>query len=185
MGGVVENDDRPHPQELLKRKKKPVVVAEPIQGGYIPDGKVDNEDGFEILEILSHKTKTKDGRKQTQYLVKCKGDWEESWVSAITSKGAPELMQEYQKKAADGFMSADILENVLLKVFNGRLELVTIAEKQVPENNEFKDLFDPKTQVRIPDPVGKKQLETYPYKRTLYISKFERENGKSRMENLR
>ena len=165
-------------KKLLKRKKKSVVVAEPIQG-YIPDGKVDNEDGFEILQNLSHKTKSKNDTKQTQYLVKCKGDWEESWVSVITRRGAPELMQEYQKKAADGIVSADILENVLLKVFNGRLEFVTNADNQVPENNEFKDLFDPKTQVRIPDPVGKKQLETYPYRGHFILASLN-----EKMENL-
>ena len=89
-------------------------------------------------------------------------------------------MQEYQKKAADGIVSADILENVLLKVFNGRLEFVTNADNQVPENNEFKDLFDPKTQVRIPDPVGKKQLETYPYRGHFILASL-----KEKMENLR
>jgi hypothetical protein len=61
----------------------------------------------------------------------------------------------------------------------GRIELMTNAESEIPENNEFKDLFDPKTQTRIQDPVGEKELENHPYREFFMMAKM-----RERMENL-
>ena len=171
-GGVVEDTYRPPPLPIEKK----IVVTEP-EVEYIPDGKVDRQNGYEIVEILRHQTRKKNGRNHTKYLVKWKGDWEDSWITARACRGAPELMQEYERKA--GIASSNILENVLLRVFNGRLELITNAENQVPENNEFKDLFDPKTQARIADPVVRKQLENHPYRENFILASL-----KEKMENL-
>ena len=48
---------------------------------------------------------------------------------------------------------------------------MTNAESEIPENNEFKDLFDPKTQTRIQDPVGEKELENHPYREFFMMAK--------------
>ena len=69
--------------------------------------------------------------------------------------------------------------NAVLRVRQGSLELVTKKEAELPEENPFKFLFDPKTQERIPDPKNEKEMENHPYKEHFIAAKI-----KEKMENL-
>ena len=141
----------PPPREPIESKQPKVPIQE-----YIPDGKIGDKDGFEIEEILDQRTRKKNNRKQKIYLVRWKGNWPTEWIPA-RSMSAKDLIAKYEKKIGMNLVTKTrIFMNVQLRCNAGSIELITNAESKVPELNPFKDLFNPLTQTKIPDPVGKK-----------------------------
>ena len=109
------------------------------------------------------------------------GDWPEEWVLA-RNISAKRLIDEFrQRKKMQNFqlVKPSIFMNAVLRVRQGSLELVTKKEAELPEENPFKFLFDPKTQERIPDPKNEKEMENHPYKEHFIAAKI-----KEKMENL-
>ena len=175
-GEESEDDCKPQPREPIEKKEPPIIITLPE---YIPDGKIGKKAGYEVMEILSHRIRKKKNRKTLQYLVKWKGDWKDEWISS-RALSARELIMAYEEKIGQKISAGDsVLQNVILRMCAGRLELITNAENQIPEHNEFKDLFNPKTQQKIPDPVGEKELEKHPYRDYFVMAKM-----REKLENL-
>ena len=176
-GGVEEEEQHSsNPREPIEKKTMPEPVKVPE---YIPDGLIGAKAGYEVVEILNHRTRRKNKRKRTEYLVRWKGDWPDEWISS-RALSARELIKAYEeKKGIDSTAEQKVLQNVVLRMCAGRIELMTNAENELPENNEFKDLFDPKTQTRVPDPVGEKELESHPYREQFMLAKM-----REKMENI-
>ena len=109
------------------------------------------------------------------------GDWPEECVLA-RNISAKRLIDEFrQRKKMQNFqlVKPSIFMNAVLRVRQGSLKLVTKKEAELPEENPFKFLFDPKTQERIPDPKNEKEMENHPYKEHFIAAKI-----KEKMENL-
>jgi hypothetical protein len=175
-GGEEEEDDSPQPREPIEKKEQPKPVPVPE---YVPDGVIGNQHGYEVVEILNHRSRKKNGRKQLQYLVKWKGDWPNEWISS-RALSAREQVKAYEENIGKSPTAEQtVLQNVVLRMYAGRLELIMNAGNEIPINNEFKELFDPKTQTRIPDPVGEKELENYPNREHFMLAKM-----REKMENI-
>jgi hypothetical protein len=122
--------------------------------GWIPGGKIGDEDAYEIEKIVAMRMNKKTKRRFKEYQIKWKGDWPLEWVPE-SSIQAPELVTDFlnRKKFIDkgnGFV---------VRVYHQEAKLTEGGTEYVQEEeftiNPYKKLFDPVgTDARPLDPKG-------------------------------
>ena len=156
-----DSDDEAEPEQPMEEEKSQQNAEEESSAnvdsqpeGWIPGGKIGDEDAYEIEKIVAMRMNKKTKRRFKEYQIKWKGDWPLEWVPE-SSIQAPELVADFlsRKKFIDkgnGFV---------VRVYHQEAKLTEGGTEYVQEEeftiNPYKKLFDPVgTDARPLDPKG-------------------------------
>ena len=160
---VKDNSSEKEPQEEIYHHDIENDVKEEIDEvsnviehpeGWIPGGKIGEEDAYDIEKIVSHRWNTRTRRKFREYQIKWEGDWPLDWVPESSIR-APELITDYWNSKKKHVTSNVQIMLLPAKVIEGGTEAVPKVEATL---NPFKKLFNPASEVRPTDPKGFKKM---------------------------
>jgi transposase InsO family protein len=148
------DDDKNEVKVVLDEDETPNTEKHPE--GWIPGGKIGDDDAYEIETIVDDRWNTRTRRKFREYKVKWIGDWPVEWIPASSIR-APTLVTEYWRNKKMGVKNAQMFADILLlvqeaKLVEGGNEAMPKLEATV---NPFRKLFDPNgSEPRLKDPKG-------------------------------
>ena len=145
-----------------------------------PDGKVGQQDAWEIEEILDQKYRRRGQTRQKMYLVRWKGDHPDDWLHYSHLRGAPDVVKAWQNKQV---VEANTMTFQHCKVYHqhsivAETEFIPAKVEETKEN-PFKHLFDITKRPRVKPPRGKREMEAHEFSEYFKLA-----NLKEKMENL-
>jgi hypothetical protein len=157
------NEDNDEVEVVVDEDETPNNEKQPE--GWIPGGKIGDEDAYEIESIIDDRWNKRTRRKFREYKVKWAGDWPLEWIPA-SSIHAPELVAEYWRNKKNGVQGVQMFAGVQLlvqeaKVLEGGNEAMPKLEATI---NPFRKLFDPNgSQPRLKDPKTHREMLNHPH----------------------